>query len=135
MLPLPTLALNLRYYVEFVAQKSEDKLSNVLVMQIGANAFWNTAWNSPAWNPNLGVFFNQDQRTYNNGPYFDIFLNMQWKRACIFIKYQNAGMGWPMRRADYFSADRYIVTQSGMDGLKIGIWWPFYTQPTGHPRR
>ena len=135
VLPLPTLALNLRYYVEFVAQKSEDKLSNVLVMQIGANAFWNTAWNSPAWNPNLGVFFNQDQRTYNNGPYFDIFLNMQWKRACIFIKYQNAGMGWPMRRADYFSADRYIVTQSGMDGLKIGIWWPFYTQPTGHPRR
>ncbi len=135
VLPLPSVAMNLRYYLQFVAQKSEDGRENVLVMQIGANAFWNTSWHSPAWNPNLGVFYNQDQRLYNNGPFFDIFINMQWKRACIFIKYQNAGLGWPMRRSDYFSADRYIVTQSGMDGLKIGIWWPFYTQPTGRPRK
>lgn len=135
VLPLPAVALNLRYYLQFVAQKSEDGKSNVLVMQIGANAYWNTAWNSPAWNPNLGVFHNQNERLYNNGPYFDIFINMQWKRACIFVKYQNAGMGWPMSRSDYFSADRYIVTQSGMEGLKIGIWWPFYTQPTGRPRQ
>ena len=59
-------------------------------------------------------------------------MNVQWKRACIFIKYQNAGGGWPMDKFDYFSADRYIVTQNGIDGLKIGIYWPFYAQPQGH---
>ncbi len=131
VLPLPRLSLNLKYYLEFVAARSPRTSETVLTMQIGANAFYNTAWNAPSWNPNLGVFHNQTERSYTNGPYFDIFVNMQWKRACIFVKYQNAGGGWPMRQYDYFSADRYIVTQSGMNGLKFGIFWPFYTEPTG----
>ena len=132
VLPLPALALNLRYYFQFVVQRDESKTNNIMVMQIGANAFYNTPWNSPAWNPNLGVFHNQTENLYTNGPYFDIFVNVQWKRACIFLKYQNAGGGWPMDRSDYFSADRYIVTKNGMDGFKIGIYWPFYAQPRGY---
>ena len=99
-------------------------------MQIGADAYCNTPWYSSAWNPNLGVFHNQKEREYTNGPWFDIFINMQWKRACVFVKYQNAGMGWPLLHPDYFSADRYIITQGGMmDGVKFGVYWPFYTQP------
>lgn len=130
VVPVPTLALNLRYFIQFVVQR-DDLRRNVMVMQIGANGFYNTAWNSPAWNPNLGVFFNQTDNLYTNGPYLDVFVNVQWKRACIFIKYQNAGNGWPMKKADYFSADHYIVTKSGIEGLKLGIYWPFYTQPAG----
>lgn len=133
VLPLPAAAFNLRYYFQFVVQRNQDKTKDVMVMQIGANAFYNTAWNAPAWNPNIGVFHNQNERLYTNGPYFDIFVNVQWKRACIFIKYQNAGGGWPLNKRDYFSADRHIITQNGMDGLKIGIYWPFYMQPTGRP--
>ena len=133
VLPLPTLALNLRYYIEFVVQRNERR-QNVMTMQIGADAYANTPWYSPAWNPNLGVFYNQTGRQYTNGPWFDIFINVQWKRACVFIKYQNAGMGWPLLHPDYFSADRYIVTQNGMDGLKFGVFWPFYTQPGGRSR-
>ncbi len=132
IVPVPNLALNLRYYLQFVLQKN-DLGNNILAMQVGANAFYNTAWNSPSWNPALGVFHNQNERSYTNGPYFDVFFNFQWKRACIFVKYQNAGQGWPMSKSDYFSADRYIVTQRGFDGLKIGIYWPFYIQPTGRP--
>ena len=133
VLPLPAAAFNFRYYLQFVVQRNEAK-QNVMVMQIGADAYYNTPWYSPAWNPNLGVFHNQTERLYTNGPFFDVFVNVQWKRACVFIKYQNAGGGWPMRKMDYFSADRYIVTSNGMDGLKLGIYWPFYTQPTGQPR-
>ncbi|MBQ0127238.1 MAG: putative porin [Bacteroidales bacterium] len=129
VLPLPTLALNLRWYFQFVLQKDETKTKNILVMQVGANAFCNTAWYAPAWNPALGVFHNQNKELYNNGPFFDVFINAQWKRAVIFIKYQNAGGGWPMRKADYFSADHYIVGTNGMNGLKLGLYWPFYTQP------
>lgn len=133
VLPLPTLALNLRYYIEFVVQKDASKTKDIMTMQIGANAFYNSKWNSPSWNPNLGVFYNQNERLYNNGPYFDIFVNVQWKRACIFLKYQNAGGGWPMKKFDFFSSDNRIVTTNGMDGFKIGIYWPFYAQPTGLP--
>lgn len=126
IVPLPAVALNLRYYLQFTVQK-------VLQMQIGADAFYNTSWNSPMWNPNVGVFYNQTERSYTNGPYFDVFVNMQWKRACIFVKYQNAGGGWPLDKHDFFSSDRHTVTFNGMGGLKLGIFWPFYTQPTGRP--
>lgn len=133
VLPLPTASFNLRYYIQFVAQRSEDKSEKVLEMQIGVNAFYNTKWYAPAWNPAVGVFHNQSERLYNNGPYFDIFVNMQWKRACLFLKYQNFGTGWPMEKKDYFSADRYIGTQDGTDGLKLGIYWPFYISPHRNP--
>ena len=120
VIPLPTLAVNLKYFVQF-------NISNgILLMQIGANGLYNTEWNSPAWNPALGVFHNQVENRYHNGPYVDAFVNMQWKRATIFIKYVNANQGWPMKKNDYFSADRYIMTQRA---VKLGIYWPFYTQP------
>lgn len=131
VVPVPLAAFNLRYYLQFVAQWDESHTNKILEMQFGVNAYFNTKWNSPAWNPNIGVFYNQNVNSYNNGPYFDVFLNMQWKRACIFVKYQNAGMGWPMKKFDYFSADRHTVTESGTSGLKIGIFWPFYVEPLG----
>ena len=120
VVPLPKLAVNLKYFVQFNISQG------VLLMQIGADGYYNTAWHSPAWNPALGVFHNQVENTYNNGPYVDAFVNMQWKRATIFIKYENANQGWPMKKYDYFSADRYIITQRA---VKLGIYWPFYTQP------
>ena len=122
VLPLPDVALNLRYYLEFNISKG------AMTMQIGGNGFYNTQWYAPSFNPVLGVFHNQTSRLYENGPFIDVFLNMQWKRACIFVKYQNLLKGWPMEKKDYFSADSYIVTQDGMEGLKIGIFWPFYNQ-------
>lgn len=126
-LPLPMLALNLRWYAQFVAAKDRATRSvPVLTIQIGVDAHFNTSWYSPAWNPNIGVFYNQTTHKYYNGPFFDAFINMQWKRACIFIKCENAGQGWPMRKADYFSADGFIVTQRS---LKLGILWPFYLSP------
>jgi len=125
VLPLPTLAVNLKYYFQFVVQKDETKKYNVMVMQIGADALWNTKWYAPGWNPNLGVFHNQTELLYNNGPVFDAFVNIQWKKACIFVKFENAGMGWPMDKADYFTANHYMGTQRA---VRFGIFWPFYIQ-------
>ena len=126
VLPLPLVALNLRWYAQIPIQPG------VMTMQVGANAFYNTRWYAPAWNPALGVFQAQNQRLYENGPFFDVFLNIQWKRLCMFIKYQNVGRGWPMERKDYFTADRYINTIDGMEGLKLGIFWPFYFSTDRH---
>ena len=125
VMPLPRLALNAKYFIQFIVQRN-DEGEKVLEIQIGANTFYNTPWYSPAWNPNLGVFHNQTDVKYTNGPLVDLFVNAQWKRACIFIKWENANMGWPLDNADYFTAHHYINTQRE---FKLGIFWPFYTQP------
>ena len=120
VLPLPMLALNLRYYLQF------DVVKKVMQMQIGANGRYTTKWYAPAYNPVLGVFHNQDIEQYGNCPYLDVFVNIQWKRACIFLKAVNINMGWPNKSVDYFSAAGYIAPQRA---FKFGIHWPFYIQP------
>ena len=120
VVPLPMLALNLRDYLQL------DIVKNVMQMQIGANGTYTTKWYLPAYNPVLGVFHNQNEVKYGNCPYIDAFINIQWKRACIFIKAINVNMGWPNKSADYFTADGYIAPQRA---IKFGISWPFYMQP------
>lgn len=117
VVPLPELALDLRYYFQFWLVK------NVLNVQIGANAIYTSDYYAQGYSPALGVFYNQKTEKIGNTPYIDAFVNMQWKRASIFIKYENAALGWP--DSDYFSAFRYIRTQKA---LKLGIHWPFYVK-------
>lgn len=120
VIPLPMLALNLRYYLQF------DVVKKVMQMQIGAHGTFTTKWHAPAYNPVLGVFHNQNLHEYGNCPYLDVFVNIQWKRASIFVKCVNINMGWPNKSADYFSASGYIAPQRA---FKFGIHWPFYIQP------
>ncbi|MBQ3614193.1 MAG: putative porin [Bacteroidales bacterium] len=120
VLPLPLVALNFRYYLQF------DVVKNVMQMQIGANGTYTTRWYAPAYNPVLGVFHNQNVREYGNCPYIDAFVNIQWKKASIFIKAVNVNMGWPNKSADYFSAAGYIAPQRA---IKFGITWPFWVRP------
>ncbi|MBR6346627.1 MAG: putative porin [Bacteroidales bacterium] len=118
VLPLPMLALNLRWYVQFNIVRED-----VMKMQIGLNGFFTTKWNAPAFNPVAGVFHSQNSYVYGAVPIFDVFLNVQWKRACVFIKVENVGQGWPSDKHDYFSAHGYIRTERC---VKLGISWPFY---------
>ena len=120
VMPLPLVALNFRYYIQF------DIVKRVMQMQIGANGTYTTEWYAPAYNPVLGVFHNQDDRKYGNCPYIDAFINIQWKKASIFIKAVNVNMGWPNKSADYFSAAGYIAPQRA---IKFGITWPFWVRP------
>ncbi len=120
VLPLPMLALNLRYYFEF------DVVKNAMRMQIGANGTFTTKWYAPAYNPVLGVFHNQDREEFGNCPYLDLFVNVQWKRVSVFVKAVNMNMGWPMEKADYFTAAGYTASQRV---IKIGVTWPFHVLP------
>jgi hypothetical protein len=126
VLPLPKLAVNLRWYLQFPIV-SED----VLRMQIGVDARYNTKWYAPGFNLVSGTFYNQREQEYGATPYFDAFINMQWKQACIFLKMENAGEGWPTKKHDYFSAHHYIHPRRI---LKFGITWPFYP-PLGTNRK
>ena len=118
VMPLPMLALNLRYYLQF------DVVKNVMQMQVGANGTFTTRWYAPAYNPVLGVFHNQNVEKFGDSPYIDVFANIQWKRVSLFFKAVNLNMGWPLKKADYFSAAGYIMPQRA---FKFGISWPFWT--------
>ena len=120
VVPLPMFAARLRYYVQFNIVRPD-----VMKMQIGIDARYNTPWYAPAYNPVAGTFMAQNEYKYGNCPIFDAFVNLQWKRACVFFKFENAGQGWPMSKHDYFSAHHYISTQRA---FKFGIYWPFYVQ-------
>ena len=126
VIPLPLLAANLRYYIQFGLGDAKGGTIKPLHVQIGLDGWYNTSWYLPSWNPVLGVFHNQTEQKYGNSPYFDAFVNMQWKRACIFVKAENVGMGTVPKKSDYFTANHYIRTQRT---VKFGIYWPFYTQP------
>ncbi len=117
IMPLPSVSANLRYFLEF------DLVKGVLRGQFGADATYNTKYYAPAFNPALSVFQLQKVREIGNTPYIDLFANLQWKRASIFVKYENAFQGWPS--ADYFSALHYIKPQTA---IKFGIHWPFYVK-------
>jgi hypothetical protein len=117
VMPLPLLSLNLRYYFQF------DVVKNVMKMQVGAHCLYNTKWYAPGYNPVLGVFHNQTTEKFGGCPYVDAFVNIQWKRASIFVKAINVNMGWPNKQADYFTAAGYINSQRA---FKFGITWPFY---------
>ena len=118
VVPLPRLALNLRWYLQFPIV-SED----VMKMQIGVDARYTTKWYAPGFNIVSGTFYNQHEEQYGNAPVFDVFLNLQWKQACVFLKMENTGQGWPMKEHDYFSAHHYIHPSRI---IKFGITWPFY---------
>ncbi len=120
VMPLPMLALNLRYYFEF------DVVKNAMRMQIGANGRFTTKWYAPAYNPVLGVFHNQNKEQFGNCPVVDLFVNVQWKRVSVFVKAVNMNMGWPMEKSDYFTAAGYIGPQRA---IKIGLTWPFHVFP------
>ena len=120
VMPLPKLALNFRYYLQF------DIVKDAMQMQLGANAWYTTKWYAPAYNPVLGVFHNQMEEKYGNCPYIDVFVNIQWKRVSLYVKGENINMGWPNKKADYFTADGYIATQRT---VKFGITWPFWVLP------
>lgn len=117
VLPLPMLALHLRYYIQF------DVVKNVMKVQIGADGTFNTAYYAPAYNPVTGQFHNQVSEKIGNAPYIDVFANFQWKTASIFLKYTNANQGWPTR--DHFSAYHYIKPRRA---FKVGIYWPFFVK-------
>ncbi|MBO4570736.1 MAG: putative porin [Bacteroidales bacterium] len=114
VLPLPKLAAHLRYYLQFTVVK------NAMDMQIGMDGIWTSKFYEQGYMPDLGVFYNQNVEELGGTPYFDAFVNAQWQKVCVYVKYTNALLGWP--QSDYFSAYQYIRPGRA---FKFGVFWPF----------
>ena len=116
VLPVPALSAYLSYYYEFWVKR------DVLRVQLGLDARYNTSYYAPSYNPALSAFFNQRDVRVGDYPYVDAYLSAKWKRMRILLKYQDLNQGL-FGNGEYFQVARYPLNP-GM--FKIGISWSFY---------
>jgi hypothetical protein len=89
--------------------------------QIGISGTYQSEWYQDAYMPALRAFYLQKRYVSGNYPYLDAFVNLNIKRARLFIKYEHFNAGLMnynyMMVADYPQADA---------ALKFGISWMFF---------
>lgn len=113
-IPVPLLALyNSTFY--------ENTLFQVLHFQIGFDLRYNTEYYAPKYMPATGIFVNQQDKKVGNYPFVDAFVNLQLKRARIYIKYDHVNQGYPDE--PYYSSYQY---PGNPRNLKFGVSWNFY---------
>ncbi len=89
--------------------------------QIGISGTYHSKWYQDAYMPALAFFYRQDNYQSGNYPFLDAFINLNIKRARIFIKYEhfNAGlMGYK-----YILVPGYPQADAA---FKFGISWLFF---------
>lgn len=95
--------------------------NKALHAQIGISGTYHSQWYQDAYMPALRAFYRQNSYISGNYPYLDAFINLNIKRARIFVKYEhlNSGlMGYNyMLVPDYPQADA---------AFKFGISWLFF---------
>lgn len=116
VMPVPTFSAFLSYFYEFWIKR------DVLRMQAGVDARYNTSYYAPSWNPALSVFYNQNEVSVGSYPYIDLFVTAKWKRMRIFLKYQHLNCHL-FGNGEYFAIAKYPLNP-GM--FKFGISWAFY---------
>jgi len=113
-IPVPLLALyNSTYY--------ENTLFKVLHFQVGFDLRFNTEYYAPKYMPATSMFVNQKDVKIGNYPFVDAFVNLQLKRARIYVKFDHVNQGYPDE--PYYSTYKYPANPRS---LKFGVSWNFY---------
>ncbi len=113
--PLPEFAGFSSNYFNFYLAK------RVLNIQMGADVRYQTAFYAPAYMPATGQFYNQNDVEIGNYPFIDLFLNIQLKRARVFIKADHINQSFMDR--NYFISKGYAYQPTR---IRYGISWNFY---------
>jgi len=90
-------------------------------LQTGMDVFYQTEYYADNYMPATSVFFIQNHRKTGDFLYPDVFLNLQIKRARLFLKYHN--LRYLARKFDYFLVPGYPLYDGG---IKFGVSWMFY---------
>ncbi len=114
--PVPLVSAFVSYFYEFWVKR------DVLRVQVGLDARFNTSYYAMGYDPALSVFYNQREVKVGNYPYIDAFVSAKWKRMRILLKYQHVNKGL-FGNNEYFDVAGYPLNP-GM--FKIGISWAFY---------
>lgn len=94
---------------------------HALRTQIGCDIRYHTAFKADGYDPDLGIFYRQNEVTVGNYIWADVFINLQVKRASIYAK---AG------HLNSFLEDKaYLILPqypSKPFGLFFGLTWKFF---------
>ncbi len=115
VLPVPTWFIYSSNYFENI-------LFDVLFFQIGVDFRYTSSWYAQGYMPATGQFYNQNVRKVGDYPLLDLFLNMQLKRARIYVKVDHINQGYPESR-DYFHTINYPMDPRT---IRFGVSWNFY---------
>ena len=118
IIPLPAFAgYQSTYFETWLVPK-------VLIMRLGWDINYNSAYYAYAYMPSSGMFYVQEEQKLGNYPFFDAFLNLQINRARIFIKTEGLNTLFNnMLGKEYFMVYRYPLTEMR---VKFGVSWAFY---------
>jgi len=119
VLPLPTFVaygrLNLEHLFEFPSTGGE------LLMEVGVNSTYFSSYQSPAWMPVTGMFYNQSHLSIGNYALWNAFMNFKLKRTRFFLNYTHFNQTLGEER--YFSSPYYPEPPAT---FKFGLSWTFY---------
>lgn len=94
--------------------------------QTGVDVRYHTRYYADAWNPVLGAFYRQDKQEVGNYLVTDFWINLQVKRATIYLKasHFNAPLEELLKfDPNYFSLPHYPLEDFG---LYWGVVWKFF---------
>lgn len=116
ILSLPAISVySHNYYQNYLFKRA-------LQLQIGIDVFYNTKFYSDNYMPSIMQFYNQRESKTGNYPKVDVFLNLNIKRAVIFVKYEHLNYNLKTH-GEFFSALDYPINPAM---LKFGIRWDFF---------
>jgi hypothetical protein len=102
------------YYRNYVFKKA-------LLLDIGLDVFYNTAYKAPNYMPATGQFYIQQTTSVGNYPYIDLFIDAQIKKARIFLKIEHVNSG--LFGQTYLQYPNHPMNDRA---FKLGINWRFF---------
>lgn len=113
---VPLLASQNTLYADFLL------FHRALRTQVGVNLRYHTLYYADAYDPSLGLFYRQSETKVGNYFYADFFINLQIKRAIIYVK---AGHLNSLLESEshYFALPHYPDYPFG---LFYGLTWQFF---------
>ncbi|MEI8048525.1 MAG: putative porin [Bacteroidota bacterium] len=89
--------------------------------QVGISGTYHSEWYQDAYMPALRAFYRQNTYISGNYPYLDAFINLNIKRARIFLKYEHLNAG--LMNYNYILVPDYPQADAA---FKFGISWLFF---------
>lgn len=115
IIKLPQIAAMQSWYLNMQLFKKH------MYLQPGITLYYNTAYFADDYMPSLRMYYTQDVKKIGNYMYADAFVNVQIKRANVFLKYQHINSGWT--NYNFYMSPHYPQQAAA---LKLGIIWRFY---------
>lgn len=95
--------------------------NKALHAQIGVSGTYHSKWYQDAYMPAMRAFYKQREYVSGNYPYLDAFINLNIKRARMFLKYEHFNAG--LMNYNYMIVPDYPQADAA---LKFGISWLFF---------